>query len=107
MFLPDCDLGQVRNEQEIYSKMIQVINNYYFFRLGLTFLRQTMLVRLMHGTQHLNIHRYISLYGCTYGIMVVYLKVSGLPLQDQELTNNGIPIIVHKCVQFVESHGEE
>ena len=85
------------------------MNNYYFFRLGLTFLRQTTLARLMHGTQHLNTHRYISLYGCAYGVVMVvgaYLKVSGLPLQDQELTNNGIPIIVHKCVQFVESHGE-
>lgn len=39
-------------------------------------------------------------------IVGVFLKVSGLPLQDQELTNNGIPIIVHKCLQFVESHGE-
>lgn len=67
-----------------------------------------MLVRQTHGTQHLSIHRYLSLYGCIDGDVIVgtLLKVSGLPLQSQELTNNGIPIIVHKCLQFVESHGE-
>ena len=67
-----------------------------------------MSVRLMRGIQHLNTHRYFPLYGCVDGgvIASTLLKVSGLPLQKQELTNNGIPIIVHKCLQFVESHGE-
>ena len=32
-------------------------------------------------------------------------QVSGLPLCDQKLTSNMVPIIVHKCLQFVESTG--
>ena len=57
--------------------------------------------------KHTQVH--FLIWVCLWCIVMVvgaYLKVSGLPLQDQELTNNGIPIIVHKCVQFVESHGE-
>ena len=68
-----------------------------------------MSAKRTHGTRHLDTHRYLALYGYNNGNVIVgvaVLKVSGLPLQGQELTNNGIPIIVHKCLQFVESHGK-
>ena len=32
-------------------------------------------------------------------------QVSGIPLSEHQLTGNKIPIIVHKCLQFVESAG--
>ena len=34
-----------------------------------------------------------------------HTQVSGVPLADQILTNSSVPIIVHKCLQFVESTG--
>lgn len=38
---------------------------------------------------------------------IKHTQVSGIPLAEQQLTSNGIPILVHKCLQFVESHGME
>ena len=34
-----------------------------------------------------------------------HTQVSGIPLQNQVTTSGGVPMIVHKCVQFVEAHG--
>jgi len=34
-----------------------------------------------------------------------HTQVSGIPLAEQLLTNGNVPIIVHKCLQFVESTG--
>jgi hypothetical protein len=34
-----------------------------------------------------------------------HTQVSGIPLKDQQTTNYGVPIIVHKCIQFVEARG--
>ena len=34
-----------------------------------------------------------------------HTQVSGIPLAEQLLTNSNVPIIVHKCLQFVESTG--
>ena len=36
-----------------------------------------------------------------------HTQVSGIPLAQQQLTGTGIPILVHKCLQFVESYGME
>jgi len=36
-----------------------------------------------------------------------HTQVSGIPLSEQQLTNGGIPILVHKCLQFIESYGLE
>ena len=36
-----------------------------------------------------------------------HTQVSGIPLSDQQLTSGQIPIIVHKCLQFVETYGME
>jgi len=36
-----------------------------------------------------------------------HTQVSGIPLAEQQLTNGGIPILVHKCLQFIESYGLE
>jgi len=36
-----------------------------------------------------------------------HTQVSGIPLGEQQLTSTGIPILVHKCLQFVESYGME
>ena len=33
--------------------------------------------------------------------------MSGIPLSEQQTTSAGIPIIVHKCLQFVETFGLE
>ena len=44
-----------------------------------------------------------------YGIIINYLspyKVS-VRLSEQMLTSGaGIPILVHKCLEFIETHGE-
>ena len=32
-------------------------------------------------------------------------QVFGIPLSEQKITTGGIPIIVHKCLQFVEMFG--
>ena len=34
-------------------------------------------------------------------------QVSGIELNEQQTTSTGIPIIVHKCLQFVETFGLE
>ncbi len=34
-----------------------------------------------------------------------HTQVSGIPLEEQILTSGNVPIIVHKCLQFVESTG--
>lgn len=34
-----------------------------------------------------------------------HTQVSGIPLGEQQLTSTGIPIVIHKCLQFVESIG--
>ena len=34
-------------------------------------------------------------------------QVSGIPLSEQQTTSAGIPIIIHKCLQFVETFGLE
>ena len=34
-----------------------------------------------------------------------HTQVSGIPLQNQVTTSGGVPVIVHKCVQFVEAYG--
>ena len=31
--------------------------------------------------------------------------MSGIPLAEQQLTSTGIPIVIHKCLQFIESIG--
>lgn len=31
--------------------------------------------------------------------------MSGIPLEEQQLTSTGIPIVIHKCLQFIESIG--
>ena len=36
-----------------------------------------------------------------------HTQVSGIPLAEQQLTSTGIPILVHKCLQFVETYGLE
>lgn len=36
-----------------------------------------------------------------------HTQVSGIPLSEQQLTSTGIPILIHKCLQFVESYGME
>ena len=36
-----------------------------------------------------------------------HTQVTGIPLKDQQTTSYGVPIIVHKCIQFVEVHGME
>ena len=36
-----------------------------------------------------------------------HTQVSGIPLAEQQLTSTGIPILIHKCLQFVESYGME
>lgn len=33
--------------------------------------------------------------------------MSGIPLTEQQLTSTGIPILVHKCLEFVETYGLE
>ena len=34
-----------------------------------------------------------------------HTQVSGIPLSEQQLTSTGIPIVIHKCLQFIESIG--
>ena len=34
-----------------------------------------------------------------------HTQVSGIPLSEQLLTSNKIPVIIHKCLQFIESTG--
>jgi hypothetical protein len=34
-----------------------------------------------------------------------HTQVSGIPLAEQQLTSTGIPIVIHKCLQFIESIG--
>ena len=34
-----------------------------------------------------------------------HTQVSGIPLGEQQLTSNMLPILVHKCLQFIESYG--
>ena len=36
-----------------------------------------------------------------------HTQVSGIPISEQQLTSTGIPILIHKCLQFIESHGME
>ena len=36
-----------------------------------------------------------------------HTQVSGTPLQNQVTTSGGVPVIVHKCIQFVEAYGME
>ena len=36
-----------------------------------------------------------------------HTQVSGIPLQNQVTTSGGVPVIVHKCIQFVEAYGME
>ncbi len=36
-----------------------------------------------------------------------HTQVSGIPLGEQQLTSTNIPIVIHKCLQFIESIGME
>ena len=32
--------------------------------------------------------------------------MSGIPLSEQQLTSSGIPVLMHKCLQFIEQYGK-